>query len=40
MAFYTHDSRARGSEIFALVLLLAVLGTVALDAYAFSTLNF
>jgi hypothetical protein len=39
MAFYTHEPSWRASEFFALVLILALLGTVALDAYAFATVN-
>jgi len=39
VAFYPNASRERASEFFALVLILAVLGTVALDAYAFATVN-
>lgn len=40
----THTSKARSrvdlSGAFALVMILAVLATIALDAYAFSTLKF
>ena len=35
----TYASSGRAGEFFVLLLILAVLGTVALDAYAFSTLH-
>ena len=34
----TYSSSGRAGEFFVLLLLFAVLGTVVLDAYAFSTL--
>ena len=45
MAIYdTHASKSRSrvdvSGFFALMAMLALLGTIALDAYAFSTLKF
>ena len=45
MAIYdTHASRSRSrvdvSDFFAVVLILTLLGIIALDAYAFSTLKF